>query len=66
MAAVRGAVEVELVCDECGKREWHTVALDDCEKCVEYEAAIASDTWNLTSDSLLCSEDCERRFWDDW
>jgi len=64
MANVRGALEVEMVCDVCDKAEWLAVAVDDCETCVEYEVTKHSD-WAMADDALVCGEECERRFWDD-
>ena len=63
LANVRGAVEVELVCEMCEKREWIAVAFDDCEKCVEHEAARQSEEWAMADDALVCSQTCWDKFW---
>lgn len=56
---MRGSVEVELVCGNCERREWHRVSPKDCGSCVEWDAITMGDgDWRHIDDSIVCSDPC--------
>jgi len=63
-ARVGGTLEVEMVCDECGKEEWLKVEprVDDIR--AEYDAVGSSDDWSYVDDCLVCSDKCAQAIWD--
>jgi hypothetical protein len=63
-AEVVGEGRVLLVCDECGKEEWHNVTFTRDDTCLEYAAVQDSDEWEFADDAIVCSAECEKKFWE--
>lgn len=63
-ARVVGAGRVLLVCDQCEKEEWHNVTLTRDDTCLEFAAVQDSPEWVFADDAIVCSEECEKRFWE--
>jgi len=60
------SIEVCLICDECEKEEWVPVPLPlYCDESAEYKVVTREDNdWVYADDALVCSEKCERDFWE--
>lgn len=63
-AEVVGEGKVLLVCDECGNEEWRSVTFTRDDTCLEYAAVQDSDEWVFADDAIVCSEECEKKFWE--
>lgn len=64
-ALVEGSADVRLVCDVCGLTRWiGAVPITFDDPCIEYLAVERSKAWRFADEALVCSDACEKAFWE--